>query len=116
MNFNFKDWKIMDIEERIWTNEKRLVSATGLNKKEAEEIFNDFDERIALNKIGRPKKLSNKSLFIMLMMHLRNYQTLEVLGSIFGLHKSNVKRWIDRLVMVLEDILRKKKFYHLIAA
>ena len=77
------------------------------NLKEDEKSKNAVNE-------GRPPKLDNKALFMMLMIFYRHYPTFELLAFMFELNVSNVKRWIVRCELTLKSVLAKKNFSHLI--
>ena len=107
--------------ENTWNDEKLLHAATGLTKNEAEELVIDFSRELELKKSnknpseGRPKKLDNKGLFLMLMLYYRHYPTFDLLAVVFELSSSNIKRWIDRSEAALKTVLAKKNLSHLIA-
>ena len=111
----------MDVN-RIWHNEKQLHALTGLTKREAEDIFISFQEEFEDRESefkgpgGRPKKLDTRSIFVMLMMFLRHYISMEALGALFDLNDSNVKRWSDDAQVMLKQVLKKKNYSHLIVA
>ena len=106
---------------RIWSNENQLHALTGMTMIEATEVLPLFTNE--LNKLGhlnsesggRPAKLDNKGIFLMVMMFYRHYDTLEALGAMFDLSDSNVKRWIDCSEKSLKLALEKKSLSHLIA-
>ena len=104
----------------IWNNQKKLKSATGLNKEEADELLKDFSIKISeieKNKKtsgGRPNKLPALNYFLMMMFQLRHHVTFEVLGFMFDLDPSNAKRRFESTEDLVKEILRKKKLSHLI--
>ncbi len=99
----------------IWSNEKKLKSATGLNKDEAEELLSDFQIEIARIESkkrkngGRPNKFPPLNYFLMMMFQLRHHVTFEVLGFMFELDPSNAKRRYESTETVVRGILGKKK-------
>jgi len=111
--------------KNTWKNEKLLHTATGLTKPEAEDLLADFSRELEgsvneirkdnLNVGGRPAKLDDKGLFLMLMLFYRHYPTFDLLAVVFELSSSNVKRWVDRSESTLKSVLAKKNFSHLIA-
>ena len=107
--------------ENTWNNESLLQAATGLTKIEAEDILIDFSKELDFGKDlqkkpeGRPKKLDNRGLFLLLMLYYRHYPTFDLLAVVFELDSSNIKRWIDRSEQTLRTVLAKKNFSHLIA-
>ena len=109
----------MDID-RIWMNENQLHALTGLTKKEAEDLLISFREEFEAREKhhkgpgGRPKKLDTRDIFVMLMMFLRHYISMEALGALFNINDSNVKRWSDDAQRMLKDVLKKKNYSHLI--
>lgn len=110
----------MDVE-RIWSNEKQLHALTGLKLLEAEDLLKSFQSEVELKKEqakgpgGRAAKLSDKEIFVMLMMFFRHYISLEALGALFDLDDSNVKRWIDEAQSMLLLLLKKKNYFHVLA-
>lgn len=106
----------------IWSSDKKLKIATGLNIKEATFIFEDFNEEFKKirrpnnnnSKVGRPSKLNSKEIFLMLMIFVRHYPTYEFLSLIFNIDVSNVKRWIEDSHEALGNVLVKKNFARLI--
>ena len=110
----------MDVA-RIWSNENQLHALTGMTKNEATEVLPVFTDELNnlghLNSVsgGRPSKLDNKGILLMLLMFYRHYDTLEALGAMFDLSDSNVKRWIDSSEKALKLALAKKNLSHLIA-
>lgn len=109
----------MDIHS-IWNNNKKLKSATGLNKGEADELLKDFILEISkieeAKKIsgGRPNKFAPLNYFLMMMFQLRHHVTFEVLGFMFELDPSNAKRRFESTESLVKGILAKKKLSHLI--
>ena len=106
-------------KDEIWTSNQKFKIATGLEIKEAELLLEDFADllykrRHPKSNAGRPSKLELKDIFLMLLVFIRQYVTLEFLGLVFDLNASNVKRWIDDSYEVLGEILVKKNFAHLI--
>lgn len=105
---------------KIWEDEKQLRVVTGLTLEEAAEIIDDFS--LAIGDIdlhyasaeGRPRKLSHRELFVLVMMFFRHYPTYELLAVLFELNASNVKRWVDRSSTALRGVLAKKNFSHLL--
>lgn len=116
--------ELMDVKN-TWETEKLLHAATGLTSIEAKELLIDFSNELIssepaidneqTNLGGRPAKLDNKGLFLMLMLYYRHYPTLDLLAVVFEISTSNVKRWIDRSEEALRTVLAKKNFSHLIA-
>lgn len=104
----------MDVE-RIWSNEKQLHALTGLRLLEAVDLLKSFQSEIELKKEqakgpgGSAAKLSDKEIFVMLMIYFRHYISLEALGALFDLDDSNVKRWIDEAQSMLLLLLKKKE-------
>ena len=105
----------------VWENEEEMIVVTGLTLKEAEYVLKDFSEEVkktrrkdASSKVGRPSKLSEKQIFLMLMIFMRHYQTLKFIGVMFGVNASTVKRWVDDGLEAMANILVKKNFRHLI--
>lgn len=108
---------MIDIE-KVWSSDKKLKIATGLNVSEAESIFQDFE--LELNKVrrkknpnstvGRKPKLTSKEIFLMLLIFIRQYPTFEFLSLIFEIDAANIKRWIDDSYMALGEVLVKKNF------
>jgi len=105
----------------VWNNEKEMLVVSGLTLKEAEYVLSDFSDEVKRirrkdpnSKVGRPPKLSEKKIFLMLMLFMRHYQTLTLLGVMFGVDASTVKRWVDDGLEAMVKILVKKNFRHLI--
>ena len=111
--------------QKTWDDEKLLKAATGLTKMEAAELLVDFSTEMAARNQstnttqsypgGRPAKLDDRGLFMMLMLFYRHYPTIDLLAVMFELNSSNVKRWIDRCEDLLKAVLAKKNLSHLIA-
>lgn len=108
--------------EEIWNCNQKMIDTTGLRVEEVDLVFNDF--KVELKKIrrkknpnssvGRPSKLSEKEIFIMLMIFIRQYTTYKFLSVLFSIDASNVKRWIDDSHLALGEVLIKKNFAHLL--
>lgn len=108
--------------DKIWSSDKKLKIATGLNIDEAESIFQDFE--LELNKIrrkknpnsivGRKSKLNSKEIFLMLLIFIRQYPTFDFLSLMFEIDTANVKRWVDDSYKALGEVLVKKNFAHLL--
>jgi len=105
----------------VWENEKEMLVVTGLTLQEAEYVLRDFFDEIKnvrrkdpKSKVGRPAKLSEKQIFLMLMIFMRHYATLKFIGVMFGVDASTVKRWVDDGLEALAKILVKKNFRHLV--
>ena len=109
----------MDIN-RIWNNENQLHALTGLKKTEAQDLLEAFIEEVKIKKSkqqgagGHPAKLDTRDTFVMSMMFIRHYITMEALGALFDLSDSNVKRWFDESKSMLKSLLKKKNYSHLI--
>lgn len=107
----------MDIE-RIWNNEKQLISLTGTTKAEINLI--DSEIRIELIKMGhfgsmgRPPKVGIREVILMLLMNYRHNLPLDAIGALFGLDNSNVKRWIADTEEAFITVLEKKDLHHLL--
>ena len=112
---------MFDVEE-IWNCSEKMVNTTGLKIEEVDLVFNDFKtelKKIRRSKnpnstVGRPSKLSEKEIFIMLMVFIRQYTTYKFLSVLFSIDASNVKRWIDDSHLALGEVLIKKNFAHLL--
>ena len=106
---------------KIWEDKKQLKVVTGLTLDEANEIIHDFSSAIGEIDLryetpeGRPRKLTHRELFILVMMFFRHYPTYDLLAVLFELNSSNVKRWVDRCSEALQEVLAKKNFSHLLA-
>lgn len=105
----------------VWENEKKMRIASGLTINEAKIIFEEFTRELkkvrrkdSSSKVGRPSKLSDEDIFLMLMIFLRRYLPFDFLGLMFDVSASNVKRWVDDGLDVLAQILVKKNFRHLV--
>lgn len=106
----------------VWSSDKKLKIMTGLTLKEADLVFEDFNEELKKirrpenpnSKIGRPPKLNSREIFLMVMIFIRHYPTYEFLSVIFNIDVSNVKRWIEDSYKALGTVLVKKNFAHLI--
>ena len=111
--------------ENTWNDPSQLLSVTGLTKAEADELLQDFSDEIQKStsnrknvnseREGRPAKLDNRALFLMLMIYFRHYPTLDIMSFMFEISTSNVKRWLDRCEETIRTVLAKKNFFHLIA-
>lgn len=111
--------------ENTWNDANQLLSVTGLTKSEADELLQDFSDEIknlnlslknaSSEREGRPAKLDNRALFLMLMIYFRHYPTLDIMSFMFEISTSNVKRWLDRCEETIRTVLAKKNFSHLIA-
>lgn len=107
---------------KIWASDEKLKITTGLNIKEANLVFEAFENELQKirrpksknSNVGRPSKLNPKEIFLMLMIFIRHYQTYELLSVTFDIDASNVKRWIDDAHMALGEVLVKKNFHHLL--
>ena len=112
---------MIDVNE-IWSSDKKLKTVTGLSIQEANFIFVDFEQELrkirrpenSSSVVGRPAKLNSKEIFLMLMIFIRHYNTYEFIALMFGIHTSNVKRWIDDSHLALGNILKKKGFARLL--
>ncbi|MFK7824503.1 MAG: transposase family protein [Oligoflexales bacterium] len=106
--------------EDILDNPKKLNTMTGVCIEEFEIIFEEFE--VELNQIrnpnrvksGAPSKLTVKEKLLMVLIHYRHYQNFDVIGVIFNVDGSTVKRWLDSCESAIEAILEKKNFSHLI--
>ena len=105
----------------VWENQEEMLVVTGLTLKEAEYVLSDFSEEIKKvrrkdpgSKVGRPSKLSDRQIFLMLMIFMRQYATLKFIGVMFGVNASTVKRWADDGLEAMAKSLVKKNFAHLI--
>ena len=99
----------------IWKNESRLLDATGMLPEEAEELLVDFSSELNLSNVGRPTKLDDRGVFLLLMLYFRHYPTFDLLGLMFEMDTSNAQRWVNRAEKALRSVLSKKNFSHLIA-
>lgn len=100
----------------LWNNDKKVKSLTGLKKSELNLIANSFFKEIVKEEgsRGRPRKLSNENLLILLLTQYKHNMTFDLLGVMFDIDLSNAKRWIDRVEGILQSILKKKNYCHLI--
>ena len=107
----------MDLNS-IWSDEKKVKALTGLKKEELLDIADLFFDQIERHQVskGRPRKLSNENLLLLLLTQYKHNLTFELLGVMFEINLSNTKRWIDRLDKVLQNVLKKKNYLHLIPA
>lgn len=105
----------MDLNS-TWGNDKKVKALTGLSRDQLLEISGLFFETIKRKQAsrGRPRKLSDENLLLLLLSQYKHNVTYELLGVIFDIDLSNTKRWIDRLDEVLQDVLKKKNYCHLI--
>ena len=112
---------MFDVEE-IWNCNEKMIKTTGLKIEESDLVFDDFKTELKKirrpknpnSTVGRPSKLSDKEIFIMLMIFIRHYNTYELLSVLFSIDASNVKRWIDDAHLALGKVLVKKNFAHLL--
>ena len=103
----------MNVAE-IWSSDEKMKIATGLNLTDASELASDFSNDLGLSSQGRPSKHDERGIFLMVMLYYRHYPTLELLGLMFEVDCSNVKRWVDRGETSLKAVLAKKNFSHLL--
>ena len=105
----------MDLKS-IWDDGKKVKALTGLKKDELDEIASLFLNQIKRKEAsrGRPRKLDDKNLLLLLLTQYKHNMTFDFLAVVFGMDLSNVKRWTDRLESVLQDVLKKKNYHHLI--
>jgi len=108
--------------KEIWSSDKKFKISTGLSTEEANFIYEDFalslreERRLKIDsKVGRPSKLNDKDIFLMLLIFIRHYPTYEFLSVVFDLDVSNIKRWTEASYKALGEVLVKKNFAHLIA-
>ena len=101
----------------VWENEEEMLVVAGLTLQEAQYVLGDFSEEIKKirrkdpkSKVGRPPKLSEKQIFLMLMIFMRQYVTLKFITVMFGVDASTVKRWVDDGLEAMAKILIKKTF------
>lgn len=108
--------------EEIWNCNEKMINTTGLKIEEANLVFDDFKAELKKirrpkkpnSTVGRPSKLNDKEIFIMLMIFIRQYSTYKFLSVLFSIDASNVKRWIDDAHLALGEVLVKKNFAHLL--
>lgn len=105
----------MDLNS-TWDDEKKVKALTGLKKHELLDIAGLFFEEIKREPAsrGRPRKLSNENLLLLLLTQYKHNLTFELLGVMYEINLSNTKRWIERLEEVLQSVLKKKNYHHLI--
>lgn len=105
----------MDLNS-IWNDEKKVKALTGLKKEELLEIADFFFDEIERNQDskGRPRKLSDENLLLLLLTDYKHNLTFDLLSVMFEIDLSNTKRWIDRLDKVLQNVLKKKNYHLLI--
>ena len=105
----------MDLNS-IWSDEKKVKALTGLKEEEILDIASLFFDEIERNQDskGRPRKLSDENLLLLLLTEYKHNLTFELLSVMFEIDLSNTKRWIDRLDKVLQDVLKKKNYLQLI--
>lgn len=95
--------------ENIWKNEEKILNATGMTKVEAENLIPSFTIELNKSNKGRPTKLNDQGVFLLMMLYYRHYPTYELLGLMFEIDSSNAKRWIDRAETAFRTVLSKKK-------
>jgi hypothetical protein len=93
----------MDLNS-IWSDEKKVKALTGLKKEELLDIASLFFDEIERNQDskGRPRKLSDENLLLLLLTEYKHNLTFELLSVMFEIDK------------VLQDVLKKKNYLQLI--
>lgn len=100
--------------ENVWKSEEKILNATGMTKAEAEDLIPDFTIELNKSSKGRPTKLDDRGVFLLMMLYYRHYPTYELLGLMFEIDPSNASRWVDRAETAFRKVLSKKNFSHLI--
>ncbi len=104
----------MDVKA-IWKSEEKILDATGLSMPEAEGLIPDFTKELNKSSKGRPTKLDDKGVFLLMVVYYRPYPTYSLLGLMFEIDSSNAERWVSRAEKSLRTVLSKKNYSHLIA-
>ena len=100
--------------EGIWSNSNKMMVATGLTLEEAKNLVPDFSNALKKSKIGRPPKLDEQGIFLLMMLYYKHYPTFGLLGLMFEIDPGNAERWVTKAEKVFKDLLAKKNYSHLI--
>ena len=100
--------------EAIWSSKEKILDATGLSKSEAEGLITVFTVELNKSDKGRPTKLDDKGVFLLMMLYYRHYPTYPLLGLMFEIDTSNAERWVTRAEKAFRTVLSKKNYSHLI--
>lgn len=100
--------------EKAWESDKHLRTITGLARPAAEQLLEDFIVEVKKDRPekrgpeGRPRALSDKECFVLFMMHIRHYDTIEKLALIFDIGNATVDRTIKEAEEAIRRILQNK--------
>lgn len=100
------------IKNSIYNNyknldDKKFKEAVGISKILFEIIVPILTEKIneSHKSGGRSPSLCVEDLLLMTLKYYREYPTFSSLGFTFGINKSNVFRWINKIESMLNDIV-----------